>query len=477
MGLDHTGDGNDGRTGDVEKPSTKDGAWRPPPDRPGSPGQKSRIESRAAATSAERPVEERDGERVPADDEKPGAEAREKFGPGSEGEAGDRDARGTEAAADDQDGEEQSSVEAEAGGVGREPEQVRRDAAVGKDSDEGDEAVAEALAKEERPGSDRPAEQDAEEDGDGLAIGAESDLEPESDPEPESDSKPESEGESKDPAESDLWDEFASKAATYEVDGIKFGYRTWGEEFAARRASREDVQMNREADPVGMERLADRTFGAGETGDGERQGSVATGEDKPIGRLGPASGNDTANGADRQVALGERLAEEADKKVDAAINEALDKVNPKFDRAKSAYSENCTSVVQANELRRRGSEVEAGPLEKHLRKDENGPGGRPVGVIEQTWGGKFAPGTKAEIEDAFKDPGSRGIVYIQWNRGGGHVFSVENVGGKVRFVDGQPTPSVPDASHYFAVGRNTHYLRVDNRPQPSDAALKRFLEP
>jgi hypothetical protein len=52
--------------------------------------------------------------------------------------------------------------------------------------------------------------------------------------------------------------------------------------------------------------------------------------------------------------------------------------------------------VQANELRRRGFEVEAGLL---------GPGGG--------------------------------------------VFNVENVGGKVRFVDGQPTPPVPGASHYF----------------------------
>ena len=135
--------------------------------------------------------------------------------------------------------------------------------------------------------------------------------------------------------------------------------------------------------------------------------------------------------------------------------------------------------VQANELRRRGSDAEAGPLEKHLRSDEGGPGGRPLSVIEQAWGGNFVPGTKGEIEDAFKQPGSRGIVYIAWNGpgGGAHVFGVENVGGKVRFVDGQPTPPLRDASHYFTAGRDTQYLRLDHRATPAHNVIERFLGP
>jgi hypothetical protein len=122
-------------------------------------------------------------------------------------------------------------------------------------------------------------------------------------------------------------------------------------------------------------------------------------------RADSRAGVNAANGSgerprssDRQLALGEHLAEAADQKVDQEIDQTLDKVNPQFDRAKSAYSENCTGVVQANELRRRGFEVEAGPLEKHLRTDEGGPGGRLLEVIEDPWSRSFTPGTKTEIE-------------------------------------------------------------------------------
>lgn len=159
------------------------------------------------------------------------------------------------------------------------------------------------------------------------------------------------------------------------------------------------------------------------------------------------------------------------------IDETLGKLNPKFDPTKSAYSENCTGVVQANELRRRGIDVQPGPLEKHLWSSEGGPGGRPLDVISGPWGGNFAAGTKAEIEQAFKEPGSRGVVVIAWHRGGAHVFNVENVGGDVRFIDGQPTPPVTDASHYFGMGHSTGYIRLDNRPTPPENATKPYLEP
>ena len=205
----------------------------------------------------------------------------------------------------------------------------------------------------------------------------------------------------------------------------------------------------------------------------------ATERSLPAGEHGHDGSGERPRSSDRQRALGEHLAEVADQKVDQEIDQTLDKVNPQFDRAKSAYSENCTGVVQANELRRRGFEVEAGPLEKHLRTDEGGPGGRLLEVIEDPWSRSFTPGTKTEIEEAFEEPGSRGAVYIAWNGpgGGGHVFNVENVGGKVRFVDGQPTPSVSDASHYFALGHDTRYVRFDDVSTPPESATQPYLEP
>lgn len=141
------------------------------------------------------------------------------------------------------------------------------------------------------------------------------------------------------------------------------------------------------------------------------------------------------------------------------IDQALDKVNPKFKRGEYPYSQNCTSCVQANELLRRGLDVEAKPIDT--------PKGRDLSSIEDTWGGQFQPGSKTDIERAFSEPGSRGVVSILWHNGdGGHVFNVENVDGKVRFVDGQPNPPLTDASQYFNYGHSTNFIRLDDKPTP-----------
>ncbi|WP_285637300.1 toxin glutamine deamidase domain-containing protein [Actinoallomurus iriomotensis] len=219
--------------------------------------------------------------------------------------------------------------------------------------------------------------------------------------------------------------------------------------------------------------------------DGETDASLEAGkDDKPTG--GDTSSEDEPAGEHennetddprRQRELGKELATLADKKIDKEIDQTLDKVNPKYERTKSAYSENCTGVVQANELQRRGIDAEAGPLESHLRTDQGGPGGRPLDVIEDAWDGDFTDGTKSEIEAAFKEPGARGVVYIVWHGNtGAHVFNVENVGGKVRFVDGQPTPPVMDASHYFNIGGRTAYLRLDDLQTPDPSRTKPYLE-
>lgn len=83
------------------------------------------------------------------------------------------------------------------------------------------------------------------------------------------------------------------------------------------------------------------------------------------------------------------------------------------------------------------------------------------------WGRAATTGDRAAIETAFEQagPGSRGLVAIYWNRGGGHVFNVENVGGNVRFVDGQN--GAADVAHYFQQGHSTRCLRLDDLPVPS----------
>ncbi|WP_370131401.1 toxin glutamine deamidase domain-containing protein [Streptacidiphilus sp. EB103A] len=154
----------------------------------------------------------------------------------------------------------------------------------------------------------------------------------------------------------------------------------------------------------------------------------------------------------------------------AAIDQDLERVNPNFQPGQAAYSVNCTSVCQAHELRRRGQQVQAGPIEP-------GQNGRSITVIEAAWGAEFTftHSSSKEVAAAFSEPGSRGIVYTRWSSGGAHVFNVENVDGTVRFVDGQPTPHVTDASGYFKRATVAGYMRVDHLPTPTAGAMERYL--
>jgi hypothetical protein len=167
-------------------------------------------------------------------------------------------------------------------------------------------------------------------------------------------------------------------------------------------------------------------------------GAVTLASDVALKAMGDGSWADIGMAIAGLLSFGAGNAAKSDAESNSEVDKTLDSVNPNFKKGESAYSENCTGVVQANELTRRGIPSEAGPLEKPLRTDEGGNGGRKPSTIENAWGRKFTAGSKTDIEQAFKDPGSRGIVSIRWNKGGGHVFNVENVGGKVRFLDGQP---------------------------------------
>ncbi len=82
--------------------------------------------------------------------------------------------------------------------------------------------------------------------------------------------------------------------------------------------------------------------------------------------------------------------------------------------------------------------------------------------IEQAWRVRFLPASLADIRRTFAGhgPGSRGFVAVLWLYGGGHVFSVLNVGATVRFVDPQTGRS--DVEHYFRMATWSAYARVDD---------------
>ncbi|WP_432139770.1 toxin glutamine deamidase domain-containing protein [Streptomyces sp. bgisy154] len=162
-----------------------------------------------------------------------------------------------------------------------------------------------------------------------------------------------------------------------------------------------------------------------------------------------------------------------ERRTNKQIDKALHAANPKYQQGVQAYSMNCSHVAQAYELRRRGMDVEAGP---------DSTRGRQIGELGEAWGSSFtmcdsskADTGRSEVERAFSEPGSRGMVAVWWKSGGGHAFTVENVGGKVRFLDGQPTPAVEDASHYFSLAKSSAYMRLDDKPTPSKSTLSRFI--
>jgi hypothetical protein len=158
------------------------------------------------------------------------------------------------------------------------------------------------------------------------------------------------------------------------------------------------------------------------------------------------------------------------------LADALATVNPRFGMApRPAYTMNCVHCVQAYEVARRSVKAEATGLPTRFWPWR----GRPLSDIETTWGRSFTAGTQADIDEAFRAAGhgARGVVYISWTGPGGrvvggHVFNVENVGGAVRFVDGQNGSA--DVAHYFQRGTNTSYVRLDDLPLPH--AVSRFIQ-
>lgn len=176
------------------------------------------------------------------------------------------------------------------------------------------------------------------------------------------------------------------------------------------------------------------------------------------------------------------------------------RTNPGRESGTKLYSNNCTSVVTAYEMRRRGIDVLAAPVKGGKGRYDNefvqawlrGPDGSPV---KPTWikdlgptkathfeGKKILPGGSIEarvrMEEALLElpDGARGGVILEWSRGGGHVFNWEKVGGKIAYYEGQ-TPARPDASGHVAAGRfkprSLRFYRMDDATL-TDAAAEAF---
>ena len=156
-----------------------------------------------------------------------------------------------------------------------------------------------------------------------------------------------------------------------------------------------------------------------------------------------------------------------------SVRESERDSNPNY--GKAGYNVNCANCVVANEARSRGYDVTAGLANKDIRwyhwdKDGKIITGRGSwtdcfdGIKRENVGATRKAQQIKLIEEKVKKwgNGSRGVVYVAWDRGGGHYFSVSNVNGEVIFTNPQNAKS--DARGFFDYSKpsKTDIFRVDN---------------
>lgn len=154
---------------------------------------------------------------------------------------------------------------------------------------------------------------------------------------------------------------------------------------------------------------------------------------------------------------------------------AVQRTNPNYSKGRE-YQENCQRCVWAYELQRRGYDVEALPtfkgddlpsqgrwklLNKVCTNPENNV------YVGQHFGQTNSIKTEiTNITDAMTNwgDGSRGIVRVKWkNSLSGHVFNIENQGGKIKAFDGQTGKEINLRDYLSRASRGyTSLVRSDN---------------
>lgn len=206
---------------------------------------------------------------------------------------------------------------------------------------------------------------------------------------------------------------------------------------------------------------------------GRGSSGITESDARPKGGSGGGSGNEPitvhpyrVNPQDLKEAIGT-------KGRPIGIANAIEGANPFYKGGDDGdYSQNCQRAVVAYELRRRGYDVIALPT---FPGDKLPSGNRWLGAFRHaktvSVGSTNPRVAQARLEAQMKSygNGARGIVKIP-----GHVFNVENVGGKVRYVDAQ-TNTIYTSNNVFArLGRSAQsveLVRTDNL-RLSDRARK-----
>lgn len=159
------------------------------------------------------------------------------------------------------------------------------------------------------------------------------------------------------------------------------------------------------------------------------------------------------------------------KKIGTLAEEAA-KVNPHWHDGEE-YQNNCTSCTAAFEMRMRGFDVEAIPMERRQQNDFYGVWGTQV-VFKQRkiWRGfHYQPrharheieSSEAERYLADMPEGARGAISVQWWRTGGrHMFNWVKQNGRVRYVDAQMGKPIPPSNFIKKVGDYVQIARLDD---------------
>ena len=208
-------------------------------------------------------------------------------------------------------------------------------------------------------------------------------------------------------------------------------------------------------------------------GSSKAGGGIMEGDMRPKGGGGSGNGQEPItvqpfriNPQDLKEALGQ-------KRRAIGIKQAMNGANPFYNGgAEGDFSQNCQRAVVAYELRRRGYDVIAQPT----YPGDTFPNGG-------TWQGSFQKArvikvgddsyikTQANLEAKMREfgNGSRGIVRIP-----GHVFNVENVNGKIYYIDAQIKQVYTSNKVFSRIGtasKSIELIRTDNL-RISDRAKK-----
>ena len=146
-------------------------------------------------------------------------------------------------------------------------------------------------------------------------------------------------------------------------------------------------------------------------------------------------------------------------------NEDMAACNPKYLKG-GVYKNNCISCALTYDMRRRGYDVEAMPIDTTSATN----GSLPVQL-------GFYKGEKLEVFEVPKDlyaatkqfsnqilkygDGSRGMLRIRWKNGDGHAVVWEVDGNSVIVRDPQNS-TIVDLSDYMRRAKTFYYFRTDN---------------